>query len=281
MAADNRRHRTRTGPKIGRAPSEIDKMFLTPAPQEVVPDAAIRSLRGMTLPRKSPPPAAKTQDVALTSVSGATLRRFSVFANTRQQSLETLARGCLVRRVAPNTRVVRTGEPASYVYLVYSGSLNVLTGNEDGREAIIAVLKQGEMFGEMAVLDEHSRCATVAAATQCVLICISKTDFKNFMKDNFEVSQHIMRMLIGRLRAANRRIESLALLEVPGRVMCVLRELAESEGGEQLTMRKHSIQEIAKMVGASREMVSRVMKDLVARGVIAWVDRRIVLRSYS
>jgi CRP/FNR family transcriptional regulator, cyclic AMP receptor protein len=253
-------------------------MFATPASRAVEPSAAMRSPGGMALPRHAPKRLAKAQDLPLPSVTGETLRRFAAFAATPQHALDNLAHGCIVRSIVPNTRVVRASEPASFVYLVLSGELNVLASNEDGREAILAVLKQGEMFGEMGVLDEQARCATVVATTHCLLITISKTDFKCFMRDHFEVTEYVMRMLIARLRTANRRIESLALSDVPGRVMFVLKDLAESGGAEPLTLRKHSVQEIAKMVGASREMVSRVMKDLTTRGAIASVDGRIMLR---
>ncbi|MGB0127772.1 MAG: Crp/Fnr family transcriptional regulator [Rhodocyclaceae bacterium] len=240
----------------------------------------MRPFHGMQPPRKRHQKLAQPRGIPLLSVTGATLRSFAVFAATPLEPLENLARGCMVRRFGPNTRVVRTGEAASFVYLVASGSLNVLAGNEDGREAILAVLKQGELFGEMGVLDEQARCATIVAATQCVLIAISRTDFKSFMKDNFDVTEYVIRTLIARLRTANRRIESLALLDVPGRVLGVLRDLADSDGAEQLSLRKYSIQEIAKMVGASREMVSRVMKDLTARGEIVIDDGRIMLKGH-
>lgn len=253
-------------------------MFTTPFSQTVRPAAEIHSLHSVKPARQRARKPAPIAEFPVASATGTMLRSFGVFAAAPLPLLENLARGCMVRRVAPNTRVLRAGEPANFVYLVLSGSLNVLAGNEDGREAILAILKQGDLFGEMGVLDEQARCATVVAATPCVLITLSRSDFKAFMKDNFAVTEYIMRMLIGRLRSANRRIESLALSEVPARVVSALRDLAETECHDPHSARRHSIQEIAKMVGASREMVSRVMKDLIGRGEVVAVEGRYVPR---
>jgi CRP/FNR family cyclic AMP-dependent transcriptional regulator len=107
---------------------------------------------------------------------------------------------------------------------------------------------------------------------------IGKTEFKRCLQANFEVTQYVMRKLVQRLRLADRRIESLALLDVTGRVVRLLLELAEPLDGQRVLSCRISRQDIAKMVGASREMVSRVVKDLELRGLIEQNDGRIVLR---
>ncbi len=177
-----------------------------------------------------------------------------------------------------SAHVVRAVERTDFVYLILSGTLHVQVSDEEGREAILFVLGPGELFGEMGVLDDEARSATVVAVTPSVLVVLAKTDFKRCLKENFDVSRYVMRILIQRLRIADRRIESLALLDVAGRVVRLLRDLAETLGGERVVVRKPSRQDIAKMVGASREMVSRVVKDLELRGLIEIGDGRIVLR---
>jgi CRP/FNR family cyclic AMP-dependent transcriptional regulator len=156
--------------------------------------------------------------------------------------------------------------------------LNVLVRDEEGHEAILSVLGPGELFCEMSVLDDGACSATVKASIPSVLVVIAKTVFMRCMQENFEVAHHVMRTLIERLRVANRRIESLALLDVSGRVARVLLEMAETVSGKQVVTRKTSRQDLAKMVGASRERVSRVVKDLELRGLIEEIDRRIILR---
>jgi CRP/FNR family cyclic AMP-dependent transcriptional regulator len=211
-------------------------------------------------------------------VTAATLRTFQMFADTPEQALQAVARAAMLRRVGRNAYVVRAGERTDFVYLILSGALNVLVSDEEGCEAILSVLGPGELFGEMGVLDDETRSATVVAVTPSVLVVLAKTEFKRCLRENFDVSRYVMRKLIQRLRMADRRIESLALLDVAGRVVRVLRDLAETLGGEQVVARKLSKQDIAKMVGASREMVSRVVKDLELRGLIEMGEGRIVLR---
>jgi CRP/FNR family cyclic AMP-dependent transcriptional regulator len=130
----------------------------------------------------------------------------------------------------------------------------------------------------MGVIDDTPRSATVVAATPSDLVVIAKSDFKRVMQENFDVSLYIMRNLAHRLRAADRKIESLALLDVYGRVARLLLESAEKVGDELVVTKKITKQDMAKMIGASREMVSRVMKDLQTQGLIEESNGRVVLR---
>jgi CRP/FNR family cyclic AMP-dependent transcriptional regulator len=214
-------------------------------------------------------------------VTAALLRGLPTFADTRHEALEAVARMALLRQVARNAHVVRAGEPIDFVYLILAGCLNVQVDDVEGREAILSVLGPGEMFGEMGALDEQARSASVVAVTPSTLVAIGRSDFKRCLQANFDVTEYVMRMLVQRLRVADRRIESLALLDVTGRVVRLLREIALPVGGRQVVSRKPSRQDIAKMIGASREMVSRVLKDLEARGLIDENAERIVLRESS
>jgi CRP/FNR family transcriptional regulator, cyclic AMP receptor protein len=192
-----------------------------------------------------------------------------MFFITPEHVLESLARGCLVRFVRRNIAVVRAEEPSNFAYLILSGSMHVLVSDEDGREAILCTLGPHDLVGEMGILDEGVRSANVIAATPSVVIAITRADFMRCMRDNADVAFYIMRNLSLRLRIANRKIESLALMDVAGRVARLLREMAEARGGEQDAARKCSNVEIAKMVGASQEMVSRVLKNLALTRAVA------------
>jgi CRP/FNR family transcriptional regulator, cyclic AMP receptor protein len=221
-------------------------------------------------PRETAPAAGESvQRIFADGVSAANLRTFPLFANTPEHVLEGLARGCIVRFVPRNVAVVRAGEPSNFAYLILSGRMNVSVSDEDGREAILSTLAPDDLVGEMGILDGGIRSANVIAATPSVVIAITTTDFMRCMRENADVALYIMRNLSLRLRAANRKIESLALVDVAGRVAGVLREMAEARGGGQAAARKCSNLEIAKMVGASQEMVGRVLKKLAAARVIA------------
>jgi len=207
------------------------------------------------------------------------LRSMPIFESLSVERLVPIARVSVFRKVPRGTAVLRAGDRTDFVYFILSGTLKVLVSDEEGREVILSILNAGEFFGEMGVLDDNPRSATVEATTPCELIVISKTDFKRCLAENFDVSLFIMRNLVKRLRTADKNIESLALMDVYGRVARLLLELADKDAdGELVVKRKISKQDIAKMVGASREMVSRVMKDLHLQGLVEEADGRIVLR---
>lgn len=212
------------------------------------------------------------------SVTVDALRSMPIFESLSVERLVPLARVAVFRKVPRGSTILRAGDRTDFVYLILSGNLKVLVSDEEGREVILSNLNPGEFFGEMGVLDDNPRSATVVAVTPCELIVIAKSDFKRCLAENFDVSLFIMRNLVKRLRSADRKIESLALIDVYGRVARLLLEMAEDEGGQQVVKRKISKQDIAKMIGASREMVSRVMKDLALQGLIEEGNGRILLR---
>lgn len=211
-------------------------------------------------------------------VTAATLRALPMFQHTAPAALEAIARTAMMRLVRRHAYVVLAGNTTDFVYFVQSGSLNVMIGDDDGREAILSMLGPGEMFGEMGVLDDSVRSATVVAVTPCVLIMLTKSDFRRYLRENFDMALYVMRKLAQRLRTADRRIESLALLDVGGRVARLLHDISEPCDEHGLITRRVTKQEIAKMVGASREMVSRVLKDMQARDLIDEEDGRYILR---
>jgi CRP/FNR family cyclic AMP-dependent transcriptional regulator len=213
-----------------------------------------------------------------TAVSTAALRTFPLFQGLADDTLATVAHSAVMRRIPRGQNVLHAGDRSDFVYFVLTGSLKVVVSDEDGREVILSILGQGELFGEMGIFGEQPRSASVVAVTPADLVMIAKHDFRRIMQDNFEVAWRIMCNLADRLRNADRKIESLALMDVYGRVARLLLEMSEDVNGDAVVVRKITKQDIAKMIGASREMVSRVMKDLGTQGLIEETDRGIVLR---
>ncbi len=213
-----------------------------------------------------------------TAVSLTALKTFSLFLGVPDETLAAFARSAMMKRIPRGHSVVHAGDRTDYVYFVLTGSLKVVVSDEDGREVILSILGQGELFGEMGMFGEHPRSATVIAVVPSDLVMVAKQDFRRLMHDNFEVSWRMMCNLADRLRNADRKIESLALMDVYGRVARLLLEMSEDVNGELLVVRKVTKQDIAKMIGASREMVSRVMKDLSLQGLIDETENGIVLR---
>jgi CRP/FNR family cyclic AMP-dependent transcriptional regulator len=136
---------------------------------------------------------------------------------------------------------------------------------------------QNEYFGEMGLLDDQPRSASVETLEACQMLRFSKSGFVACLKDNFDLAMIIINNLVKRLRAADRKIESLALMDVYGRVARLLLDQAEEVDGVWIVRSAPPKQEIARMIGASREMVSRVVKDLHMRGYIRAEKRKIFL----
>ncbi len=185
----------------------------------------------------------------------------------------------LLRKAYPkNSAVVVAGDPADALYIVISGRLKVMMSDKEGREVILAILNQGDFFGEMGLIDQAPRSANVVAIEPCELLTITRADFTKCLQKNFELTMNVIRGLVKRLREADKKIGSLALMDVYGRVARLLLEMAETVDGQKVVTRKLPKQQIAKMIGATREMVTRVMKELEASGHIEVRAHQILLR---
>ena len=196
------------------------------------------------------------------------LRSIPLFAGLPENQVYQIARMAGVRKVPRNTTLVRVGDKTDALYVLVSGSAKVLNRDVEGREVILTLLGAGECFGEMSLIDGSPCSADVVSCEPCELLVIAKSDFAHALSENVDLCLNIMKSLADRLREANRKIESLALLDVYGRVAKLLLDFSELEDGRRVIRRKVSKQDMAKMVGASREMVSRVMKDLESRGYV-------------
>jgi CRP/FNR family cyclic AMP-dependent transcriptional regulator len=196
------------------------------------------------------------------------LRRVPLFSGLTESQLETLAAGSARRSYPKGRTVVSEGEPSQSMYIQLAGRAKVQRSDTEGKEVILAVLGAGEFFGEMSLIDDAPRSASVITLEPCEFMAVSKDAFKTMLVQSPEVAMNVMRGLVGRLREADKKIETLALLDVYGRVARVLLDFSENIGGERIVKNKMPRQEIAKMIGASREMVSRVMKGLETDGYI-------------
>ncbi|TAJ98441.1 MAG: Crp/Fnr family transcriptional regulator [Chloroflexota bacterium] len=201
-----------------------------------------------------------------------------MFAGFSDEQLAMLAQA-VTRRSAPRgAMLMGEGDATDSLYIVISGRLKVMMGDADGKEVILALLGPGEIVGEMGLIDDSPRSATVISIEPSELLAISKREFHKCLAENFDMVMGVMKGLVRRLREADRKIGSLALLDVYGRVARLLIDMAENVNGQRIVTKRLPKQDIAKMIGASREMVSRVMKDLQIGGYIEPRGSTIVLR---
>jgi CRP/FNR family transcriptional regulator, cyclic AMP receptor protein len=207
------------------------------------------------------------------------LQRVSLLSGLTEHQLEALAAGSVRRSFPKGRTIVAEGEPSQSLHILLAGRAKVQRSDTEGKEVILAVLGPGECFGEMSLIDDAPRSASVITLEPCEFMSINKESFKAMLAQSHDMAMQVMRGLVRRLREADRKIETLALLDVYGRVARVLLDFSEQIDGERVVKNKLPRQEIAKMIGASREMVSRVMKGLETDGyIVPAAEGRLVLR---
>ncbi len=198
------------------------------------------------------------------------LRRVPLFTMLSDDQLRSLAAAVVKRRFKRGERIVEQGQKSDALSIILSGRARVLmTDSSKGREVILATLQVGDYIGEMSLIDNDVHSATVEAEIQTDVLELGRSEFLRSLAESGSMSYAIMRGLVQRLRHADRKIGSLALMSVYGRVANVLLDAAKAApAGDMIIREKLSRQDIAKMVGASREMVSRVMKDFEEQGFV-------------
>jgi CRP/FNR family transcriptional regulator, cyclic AMP receptor protein len=200
------------------------------------------------------------------------IRRVPLFSLLTTDQAQSIADSVVKRRFKRGELIVEQGTKSNALFILLNGRARVLTADSRGREVILAVLQPGDYVGEMSLIDNEPHSATVRAEVQTDMLVLGRNEFSRCLPDSSSLSYAILRGLVARLRNADRQIESLALLDVYGRVARTLLDMSEEEKGLKIIRGKVSRQDMAKVVGASREMVSRVMKDLEDKGVIETLE---------
>lgn len=201
------------------------------------------------------------------------IRRVPVFSNLSDVYAQTLAHAVTKRRYKRGEFIVEQGQKTHKLYILLTGRARVLTRHSGGREVILATMSPGDYIGEMSLIDNEPHSASVRAEMMTDVLVLDGEDFTRCMPEPGTVAYAVMHGLTERLRRADRNIQSLALMDVYGRVARVLIDSSvPGFDGKPIIREKISRQDIAKMVGASREMVSRVMKDLERRGYIQTLE---------
>lgn len=200
------------------------------------------------------------------------IRRVPLFSMLTNEQAQFVADGVVKRRFRRGEVIVEHGQKSNSLFILLTGRARVLTADSRGREVILAVLESGDYVGEMSLIDNEPHSATVRAEVQTDMLVLGRAEFSRCLPENSSLSYAIMRGLVQRLRNADRQIESLALLDVYGRVARTLLDMSEDNNGVKIIHGKVSRQDLAKVVGASREMVSRVMKDLEERKIIETLE---------
>lgn len=190
--------------------------------------------------------------------------------------LRDFARHAVTRTFPKNTIVVTEGDRTDSLYIVVSGRVKIYVSDDKGKEIVLNESGPGEYFGEM-VLDEGPRSASVVTLEPTQFLLVPQEDFREFISKSPEFSLHLIRKLIRRVRALTNDVKSLALMDVYGRVARMLLDLAVERDGVLVIEGRPTQQEMANRVGASREMISRILGDLAGGGYIEVERDRITI----
>jgi CRP/FNR family cyclic AMP-dependent transcriptional regulator len=193
-----------------------------------------------------------------------------------QETLRAIAASGVVRHFPKNAVLINEGEHGDSLFILLSGKVKVYTSNEAGKEFIIDFHGPGEYVGEMS-LDGAPRSASVMTVEPTACAVVSRAHFREFVLAHPDFALHLIEKLIERVRRTTENVKSLALSDVYGRLVRLLHALGQERDGRVVIPERLTQQDIAERVGASRDMISRLLKDLVGGGYLAVEDRTITI----
>jgi CRP/FNR family transcriptional regulator, cyclic AMP receptor protein len=215
------------------------------------------------------PPPSKLQPVRSEVDSLALLRAHPMFGALELAQIKRLAAYATTRKVPRGTTLFAKGDPGASLFAIRSGSVKISAPSLDGREAVFNLLHEGEVFGEIALLDGRPRTADAIAMSDCEFMVIDRRDFLAFAHGDPKVSLKLIELLCARLRFASEHLEELVFLSLPARLARTLLRLAESNG-QTAAGRKLAItqREISQIVGMTRESINKQLR--------TWEKRKMV-----
>jgi CRP-like cAMP-binding protein len=206
----------------------------------------------------------------------AVLGKQFLLAGLQPEELDQILRVATEQRYAHGQTIFQRGDPGTSLVIVLDGQVRISACSADGKEVTLVILGQGEVFGEIAVIDGRERTADATAIGPCRLLLLDRQDLLPLLERHPRVAVRLLQILCARMRNATNACQNLALLEVPGRLARLLRQLAEAKGepvcrGHRLTLRL-SQRELGNLIGASRESVNKHLRAWEAEGLIS-IDR--------
>lgn len=209
------------------------------------------------------------------------LRRVPLFEGLSSNELHALREVSISRRYPKGNVILLAEEEGDTMYVILRGKVKVAIISENGREIILEIFREDDFFGEMSLLDSGPRSATVIAMEDTELLMLRRPEFLDLIRRIPEIATKLLAELTSRLRRADRKIESLALLDVTGRIAGTLLQLAEQNGERMregvIIRNRPTHQELANMSGTTRETVTRVLKRLERDGYIASLGKDLLV----
>lgn len=206
-----------------------------------------------------------------------TFEQVYLFQDLDAADLQQLAQRATLKRFPRHSVLVNEGDDTDSLYIIQSGKIKIYLSDDEGKELVLSILGPGDYFGEIALLDESPRSASAMALDECKVYVLGKSQFEAFLKQDTAICLRVMRGLTRRLRELTNNARDLALMDVYGRIVKTLYHLAVEEDGHQVIKDKFTHKDLAAMVGSSREMVSRILKELSRGGYITIEKDRLII----
>ena len=202
----------------------------------------------------------------------------TLFPVLNSDEISYLASMGVHKRYPKNSVLICEGDDSESLYILLDGKVKVYAGDESGKEVVINIQGPGEIFGEVAMIGNIPRSASVMAIEPVQVAFLSRGKFETCLMDHPELAVKFLGLLVERIHNLTAMTKNLALNDVYGRIAYTLNKLVEETEGEKIIRIRLTHQDIANMVGSSREMVSRIMKDLTKGGYIESHDKHIILK---
>ncbi len=191
----------------------------------------------------------------------AMLESVSLFADVPPHYLAELEKLSVLRKYTKNTVLVTEGDESTHMYVIRKGTVCCYLNNEDGRQVNLNYMHEGEYFGELSLIDGKPRSASVMTISDCEIILVSRASVQSLIEKHPDFAMLLLTEVTRRVRELTDSVKDMALLDVYGRVSAALEKLCDEN--KRIHNPKVTHQDIANMVGSSREMVSRIMKQLL------------------
>lgn len=205
------------------------------------------------------------------------LQQAQLFSELDEAALQQILARSRTLSLRKNAILMSEGDIGESMYVILSGSVRIFVSEEDGNEMTLSIDGRGACIGEISLLDDEPRTASAVTTEKSEVLAISKASFIELLAEHPNIALDIIRALTARLRRATDGIRSLALRNVYQRLVLKLEELSTTRDDEKFLERKYSHQELGKMIGASREMVGKVMAELVKGGYVEVRDQHLHL----
>jgi len=207
------------------------------------------------------------------------LRRIPLFSHVSDADLDSIASLLIERRFPKNKTIVEEGLSGDYMYVLREGQVKVTKLSSDGREKILELLEAGDFFGEMSLLDSAPRSASVKALAEARVLALSRHDFLSLLKRSPDLAMAVVQELTRRLRQVDEQASSLSFQRVKERTQGLLVRLARDESAGRMRTPPLTHQQMADMIGTSRETVTRVVKGLKEDGWLEQEGKRYLIAS--